>query len=34
VFLLSKGSDRESVENHHERVNLKFDWITEVETTA
>jgi hypothetical protein len=34
VFLLSKGSDRESVENHHERANLKFAWITEVETTA
>jgi hypothetical protein len=33
-FCYLDAPDRESVEKHHEKVNLKCDWITEVETTA
>ena len=33
-FCYLEAPDRESVEKHHAKVNLKCAWITEVETTA
>jgi hypothetical protein len=33
-FCFLEAPDREAVEKHHEEVNLKCDWITEVESTA
>ena len=33
-FCFLEAPNRESVEKHHEKANLKCNWITEVETTA
>jgi hypothetical protein len=33
-FCYLEAPNRESVEKHHEKANLKCNWITEVETTA
>lgn len=33
-FCFLEAPNREAVEKHHEEVNLKCDWITEVEATA
>jgi uncharacterized protein DUF4242 len=33
-FCYLEATNREEVERHHEKVNLKCDWITEVEATA
>jgi uncharacterized protein DUF4242 len=33
-FCLIDAPNREAVEKHHEKYNLKCDWITEVNTTA
>jgi hypothetical protein len=33
-FYYLEAPEREAVEKNHEKVNLKGDWITEVETTA
>jgi Protein of unknown function (DUF4242) len=31
-FCLLEAPDREAVEKHHEKYNIKCNWITEVET--
>jgi hypothetical protein len=33
-FYFLEAPDREAVEKHHEKVNLKCNWITEVEATT
>jgi hypothetical protein len=33
-FCFLEAPNREAIEKHHEKVNLKCDWITEVEATA
>jgi hypothetical protein len=34
VFVFLKPPNREAVEKHHEKINLKCDWITQVESAA
>jgi hypothetical protein len=31
-FCFLEAPDREAVEKHHEKYNIKCNWITEVET--
>ncbi|HEY9387765.1 MAG TPA: nickel-binding protein [Nitrososphaeraceae archaeon] len=31
-FCLLDAPSREAVEKHHEKINVKCDWITEVKT--
>jgi hypothetical protein len=33
-FCYLEAPSREAVERHHEKANLKCDWITEVESTV
>jgi hypothetical protein len=33
-FCLLDAPNREAVEKHHEKLDIKCDWITEVKTTA
>ena len=33
-FCLLEAPDREAVEKHHEKINLKCNWITEVQATG
>jgi len=33
-FCYLEAPNREAVEKHHEKVNLKCNWITEVQATA
>jgi hypothetical protein len=33
-FCLLEAPNREAVEKHHEKINLKCDWITQVESAA
>ena len=33
-FCLLEGPNREAVENHHNKYGVKYEWITEVKTTA
>jgi hypothetical protein len=33
-FCYLEAPSREAIERHHEKINLKCDWITEVESTV
>jgi Protein of unknown function (DUF4242) len=33
-FCFLEAPNREAIEKHHQKINLKCDWITEVDATA